>query len=246
MAGGGPAGLGIADDDVAAAADVVIPPDVTTRQLLARGCPGSKSRTLAVAATSTLTATPDPLVSESMPRPLPRPARAGAGTSRSSGPAGRQQLSRGFFRFHVVRCGRGCGWGHSAGSSADGAPFRPVLALLVALATAPWPGPRGSRRGRPRRPHPRARSPGAARRRVRPSLRALSGAKIRARQKEWGRPPGRYSQIPQGGSPYTPTRFIGRSHITPGLNVLAAQSLPADIASFPACDWNSLAFTLLP
>ena len=68
VAGCGPPGRGIADDDVAAD-DVVIAPDVTSRQLLARGCPGSKSRTLAVAATSTLTATPDPLVSESMPVP---------------------------------------------------------------------------------------------------------------------------------------------------------------------------------
>jgi hypothetical protein len=69
VAGRGPPGVGIADVDVAAADDVMIPPDVTSCQLLARGCPGSKSRTLAVAATSTLTATPDPLVTESMPVP---------------------------------------------------------------------------------------------------------------------------------------------------------------------------------
>jgi hypothetical protein len=79
VAGRGPSGLGIADDDVAAADDVVIAPDVTSRQLPARGCPGSKSRTLAVAATSTLTATPDPLVTESMPSPLPQ---AGPGRRR--------------------------------------------------------------------------------------------------------------------------------------------------------------------
>jgi hypothetical protein len=72
VAGGGLPSLGIADDDVAAADAIVIPPDVASRQVPGRGCPGSSSRTLAVAATSTLTATPDPLVSESMPRPPPQ------------------------------------------------------------------------------------------------------------------------------------------------------------------------------
>lgn len=94
-----PPGLGVLDDDVAAAEATTTPADVLALcQELVRGCPGSSSTTLAVAAMSALTAMPDPLVSESMPRPLLRPAQRGTGTVRSSRPARRQQLFREFLR----------------------------------------------------------------------------------------------------------------------------------------------------
>ena len=142
VAGRGLPGRGMADDDVAAADDVVIPPDVTSRQALARGCPGSKSRTLAVAATSTLTATPDPLVSESMPCPSPgRPRRAPAQVGVLGGP-GANNFS-GVFSASTS---------FGAGGAADGDIRRVLQRMPGRSADAAPLGRRRAARPTPRRP----------------------------------------------------------------------------------------------